>query len=135
MLIPLPEHLQEAAKMNDKNNFLKKSATKFDLLLILLLLAAGGGFFLWQRERSAGDKVLIWSENELVTSFSLKKDTIYTVTTDLGTNTIVIENGQVRVTDADCPDKICEQMGLISKPGETIVCLPHKLVVEVSDEH
>ena len=29
--------------------------------------------------------------------------------------------------------KICEQMGLISKPGETIVCLPHKLIVEVSD--
>jgi hypothetical protein len=33
--------------------------------------------------------------------------------------------------DADCPDKLCEKTGKISKNGETIVCLPHRVVVEI----
>ena len=112
----------------------RKKATLMDLVLIVILLAAGAGLYLWQHSRSAGEKLMIWSDNELLASFSLSEDRIYTVTNDFGTNTVVIENGQAYVTDADCPDKICEQMGRISKPGETIVCLPHKLVVEVSGE-
>ena len=35
--------------------------------------------------------------------------------------------------DADCPDKICINMGTIRKKGQTIICLPHKLVVEITD--
>ena len=33
--------------------------------------------------------------------------------------------------DADCPDKLCEKTGKISKNGETIVRLPHRVVVEI----
>ena len=34
--------------------------------------------------------------------------------------------------DADCNDLVCvRSFGAISKPGETILCLPHKLIVEV----
>ena len=35
----------------------------------------------------------------------------------------------------NCPDKICVNHAAISKKGETIVCLPHKVVVEVVDEN
>ena len=48
-----------------------------------------------------------------------------------GSNTVVIENGTVYMKDADCPDKLCEKTGKISKNGETIVCLPHRVVVEI----
>ena len=119
--------------MTGGNTSQRKILTKSDLLLILILAAAGAGFLLWQRSRSDGNQVLIRTDNELIRSFPLNEDRIFTLSNELGTNTIVIENGAVYVTDADCPDKICEQMGSISKPGETIVCLPHKLVVEVSD--
>lgn len=44
-----------------------------------------------------------------------------------------IKNGQIRVKTSDCPDKICEKTGFISSPGEKIVCLPKKLVVEVKE--
>ncbi len=33
--------------------------------------------------------------------------------------------------EADCPDKVCVGMRRISKSGETIVCLPHKLVIAI----
>lgn len=55
----------------------------------------------------------------------------FTVKTKLGVNIIKIENGMVEIVDADCPDKICVKDGPISKPGEILVCLPHKVVVEI----
>ena len=48
-----------------------------------------------------------------------------------GTNILVIENGEARVVEAHCPDKLCVRQGAISRSGETIVCLPNKLVVTV----
>ncbi|MCR5758698.1 MAG: NusG domain II-containing protein [Selenomonas sp.] len=49
-------------------------------------------------------------------------------------NLIRIENEQIAVRDADCPDKICVQTGAISQPGEIIACLPHKLIIEIKSE-
>ena len=43
----------------------------------------------------------------------------------------MVKDGKVSVTEADCPDKVCVNTGEISKSGDTIVCLPHKLVVEI----
>ena len=49
------------------------------------------------------------------------------------TNTLVIENGKADMISADCPDKLCVNQHAISSNGETIVCLPNKVVVEVED--
>lgn len=45
---------------------------------------------------------------------------------------IVVEDGSIYVKHSDCPDKICEQRGKISKTGENIVCLPAETVIEVT---
>ncbi len=44
---------------------------------------------------------------------------------------IRIEQDTIAVITADCPDKICVKTGTISKPGEIIACLPHKLIIEI----
>ena len=49
----------------------------------------------------------------------------------MGFNTVRIENGRVSVTAASCPDKICVRSRAIRYHGETVVCLPHGLVVTV----
>ena len=36
--------------------------------------------------------------------------------------------------EANCPDKLCIHQGKISKNGETIVCLPHGLIVEIKSD-
>lgn len=46
-------------------------------------------------------------------------------------NTVIIKNGKAYMESANCPDKICVAHSAISKEGQTIVCLPHKLVVAV----
>ena len=52
---------------------------------------------------------------------------------DIG-NTIVIDNGQVYMEDADCPDQVCVHHKPISKNGETIICLPNQVFVEVEND-
>lgn len=54
-----------------------------------------------------------------------------TLQTSYGTNTVHIENGTVEITCADCPDQYCVKHTPISNAAEPIVCLPHKLVVEI----
>lgn len=46
-----------------------------------------------------------------------------------GTNLLVIKDGYADVMDASCPDKLCVHQHKIRDNGETIVCLPNKVVV------
>jgi hypothetical protein len=55
----------------------------------------------------------------------------FEVKTEDGYNLIVLKDNSIAIIDADCPDKVCMKPGFISKPGESLVCLPHKLMVEV----
>lgn len=80
---------------------------------------------------SAGKTVAIKVDNETVCELSLDTDATKTIENKYGTNTVVIKNGEVSVTDADCPDGYCENHVSISDEGETIACLPHRLVVEI----
>lgn len=50
-------------------------------------------------------------------------------------NVVQIEQGSVRMEQATCPDELCIRQGAISRERQTIVCLPHKLVVEVYGNH
>ncbi len=121
--------------MENREEISQKSFTAADLILIIILLLAGGIFWIRKNQSVSGTVVNIYSKNERIAELPLDRNDTFTVANELGTNTVVIENGQAYMTDADCPDKICEEMGRISKPGETIVCLPHQLIVEISDEH
>ncbi len=51
-----------------------------------------------------------------------------------GRNTVKITNEYVQVTYADCPDKLDVKQGKITKPGQTIVCLPNKMTVTIKDK-
>ncbi|MGL4344348.1 MAG: NusG domain II-containing protein [Cellulosilyticaceae bacterium] len=55
----------------------------------------------------------------------------YTITTEYGTNVIRTQNEKIAIIDADCPDKICSEPGFIMKPGQSLVCLPHRLYVGI----
>ena len=64
----------------------------------------------------------------------LSQDDVLTVASSAGTNVIEMQAGKVRVSEADCPNQDCVEQGWISNAGQQIVCLPHKLVVNITDE-
>ena len=47
-------------------------------------------------------------------------------------NTIEVEHGRIRVVSADCPDQVCVETGWIEDGTVPIVCLPNKLVIEIT---
>ena len=49
-----------------------------------------------------------------------------------GYNSILVENGKIRISSADCPDKVCVHQGWL-KNEAPIVCLPHKLVIKAAE--
>lgn len=53
------------------------------------------------------------------------------IETEFGYNLIEIGDERVRVIEASCPDELDVKQGYISLPGEVIVCLPNKLVIEI----
>ena len=78
--------------------------------------------------------VVIRDGEQNVHELPLSQNTTKTVTTDLGTNLIEIKDGRVRVEEADCPNQDCVHQGWIDAAGQQIVCLPHKLTVDIVDE-
>lgn len=103
--------------------------SKYWLLILLALLAICAGLSLWLLlPGPAATQVQILSEGKVVETLDLRQDRQYTVTTDLGSNTVTVRDGKIAVTAADCPDHHCMARGWCSS-GPQIVCLPHRLQI------
>lgn len=77
-----------------------------------------------------GDSVSVIIDGKETAIYPLDEDLSTVISSD-GENTLVIKDGKAFIENADCPDKICVSTHSISKKGQTIVCLPHKLVIEI----
>ena len=56
---------------------------------------------------------------------------IMEVNTKHGTNIVKVIDNKIGIIEADCPDKVCMNPEYIEKPGESLVCLPHKVMIEI----
>ncbi|MBO6174757.1 MAG: NusG domain II-containing protein [Lachnospira sp.] len=113
---------------------MEKKKIKRDIMLIATLIIVCAAVFLIINfvVKKDGITAAVKVDGNIVYMLPLDKNASVTVEGyQGGSNTVVIENGTVYMKDADCPDKLCEKTGKISKNGETIVCLPHRVVVEI----
>jgi hypothetical protein len=49
--------------------------------------------------------------------------------------TFEVKSGKIRVSDSDCPNRVCMREGWIMNPGQSIVCLPNHVIVEIPVDH
>lgn len=106
---------------------------KGDLILLGGLLLVGGllGFFLLLTGKK-GAQVQVRVAGSVVETFSLSQNRSYTIEgVDGGTNLLIIQDGQAWIEEASCPDGLCVHMGKIRRDGQSVVCLPNQVVVEV----
>ncbi len=113
----------------------KKFIKKHDVILISAIIFIAIAFFVaFKYLGKSGKTAVISVDGNVVKSVNLaEKNHGYTLSVVDG---IVIEvnNGKIRVRSSDCPDKICVNTGYISKTDEKIVCLPKKLIIEITVE-
>ena len=96
--------------------------------LLLVIFAAGLALFLF---RSVGDTVTVTVNGEKYAEYSLSEDREIEIRVGEGYNVLVIEEGRAYVKNASCPDGICSSHRPISHDGESIICLPNKVVIEI----
>ena len=106
---------------------------KNDIILIASLFAM---FFIiilaLQIFRNDGNKVLVSVDGVEKYTFDLDKDMEFEIDGyEGGTNYLVIKDGEAYLTEASCPDHLCVYMGKISDVGQSIICLPNRVVVEI----
>lgn len=107
-----------------------------DLLLLGGLAAVGLALFaLLSLGRDEGVQVLVRVDGVVTQRFSLSEPRSYTIQTrDEGVNELRIDDGAVWLESANCPDCLCVKQGKIRYAGESIICLPHGVVVELSGQ-
>jgi hypothetical protein len=100
--------------------------------ILLFLLALGVIAFISVRVYAAvGSPVVRINGSGQEWVFPLDAEETLRVAGPLGDTVVRIHGGSVRVLDSPCPEKICITTGAISRPGQTIACLPNRVFVVI----
>lgn len=106
------------------------------LLLAVLLILLLGAYLLPGSKGGGSLYAEISIEGELYRRIKLTghrgRDSL-ALATARGQNVVVVEDEEIFVLEADCPDRICVRTGRLSKAGDTAACLPHKILIEVKE--
>ena len=106
---------------------------KADIILAILLVVFGLIVsYIFVSDNDTGDTVKISIDGELHSVYPLSEDRTIEIAENDHTNKITIKDGYVSMEFSDCPNQDCVKHNAISKNSESIVCLPHKLVAEIS---
>ncbi len=133
--------------------FIRKADIILFIVLVIIGLAASAALTLSHGEAGSGAKVIIESGGDLYARYPLAEDRTVIVPAPKQNavdapaadpdntasaqydyyNVVVISGGTVSVTEASCKNQVCVKHGAISRPGESIVCLPNRMVVRIEN--
>lgn len=103
---------------------------RYDLLLITAVLLAAALLWFATRPGREGAWVVVTVDGQEVGRYPLSED-ISVAFGGEDYNILQISGGAACVIEANCGDHTCVRTGEISRVGESVVCLPHKLIVTV----
>ena len=109
----------------------EKILTKADYILAVVLLAVGLAAPFAMPKKAEPKTVTISVDGRTFGSYPIEKDASIDVN---GGNLVVIEGGEVFVKEASCRGLDCVQTGRISKCGQSIICLPNRVVISIEGE-
>ncbi len=108
---------------------------KADIALFFILLILGLAASCFSVAGStAGSKVIISVDGEVFGAYDINKNQTIEVKQNGHTNNITIKDGLVSMSYSDCANQVCVHTGSIKESSDTIVCLPNKVMVEISAE-
>ena len=101
-------------------------------LAVVLLAVVSALCFYLPKNQSGALTVVIDISGQEVRHVPLSDFTEATVTSRGYTLHIAAEGGAVSVTDSDCPTQDCVRTGTISRSGQSIVCLPARIIIQLT---
>lgn len=114
---------------------IKSFFTKADLILMAAIVIIGLGISIFLAAGShQGNKVEITKDGKLWGTYSLDGEHKITIRDGKELNVVKIAGGKVTMESANCKNQVCVHHSPVSRTGESIVCLPHKIVVSIKGE-
>ena len=115
---------------------MKKRISRNDVIFLAILLAVVTVFLVvYERtgtRADAGACVRVTVDGSVYGTYALGEEQEIPIVQDgVTTNVLTIRDGRADMTEADCPDKLCVSQGKISRSGQTIICLPNKIMVTI----
>ncbi|SEO92965.1 NusG domain II-containing protein [Aquisalimonas asiatica] len=101
------------------------------LLLAAVLFVAGLYALLWQ-PGDTGRTARVSVDGDVVTTLDLRRDGEHTVTGRLGKTRLQVADGRIRVTESPGARQLCVRDGWLTRAGASTVCLPNRVVVEIT---
>ena len=108
--------------------------TKVIVLLLIAAVAVSAAVLLLRGGSAPSPVARITRDGVLLEEIDLEtvdQPRSFTLEDGSGTNTVQVERGRIRVSEADCPDQVCVNQGWISDGTAPIICLAHKLMIEI----
>lgn len=123
---------QDEKNKNEDAHFYKTTSFEVALIGLIIFFSIARLFLTWQgglKESAKAKEVVIYNQNNSVEKLPLDKDRIVPLLG--GRMQIEVKAGKVRVKSSDCPQHICMNMGWIQYGGQTIACVPNKVLMEI----
>ena len=115
----------------DMDEFLRKRNKTYILMAVVILFS----LLIYGFQRNIADNgsyAVIKVDGTEISRLSLSEDQEMDIEGfDGGFNHLIIKNGACYVSEADCPDKLCQKQGKIRRDGESVICLPHRVVITI----
>lgn len=104
------------------------------LLLLFIMLFTFLAFLIRENVNLNNSFLIIKLGSKIVNTVPLtQKEAIFSLKTKHGLVKIEIKEKKARIISSPCKNKLCIKQGFISKPGETIVCLPEKVLLTIKN--
>jgi len=101
---------------------------------LILCAAAALWFFLLAPPPSEGPRtVQVWQDGQMLRELPLTENAEFTLT-GAYTNRVMVLEGRVRIAESTCPGEDCVHTGWIDQAGRSIVCLPNRVEIRVTDD-
>jgi len=110
---------------------------KGDLIIIVILVAAAISWLVLNNPGKPEDERLAVIETngdiykEIPMEAGMEQQEIHIQFENGKYIDIIVDENGAYVKDVICPDKVCQKTGLVSRVGQSIVCLPNRVVVYI----
>ena len=115
-----------------------KAKNIFTTIIITLLSGAIAMLLFFNMQTGRGAIAVIEKNGTLIKKINLTNVTepyFFHIEDELYPATLKVEHGKISFVNAQCPDKLCQKTGVISRPHQSAICLPARVCVHIEGEN
>ncbi|CDI49097.1 NusG domain II-containing protein [Clostridium tetani] len=116
---------------------MKKGDKIVSIIIASVIILSFIGIYVYKNSIKSDSKIAVIKQDgkiiKKINLYTIDKPETFLIKSNNGNddNNVKVEKGKVSILEATCPDQVCVKAGPISEPGDTLVCLPNKLIIVI----